>query len=122
VLITAEGLLMYLKPEQALGLIAECARRFPGGQMIFDQAPALANKLGRRGVRTSLRYKAPPMPFSLSVAEAADLVNTVPGVCAVRDLRLPRGRGLVFNTLLQTAYRMRALDSVRPSLTLLEFG
>src|SRR3954454_15298784 len=31
VFITAEGLLMYLQPEDALGLIAECAARFPGG-------------------------------------------------------------------------------------------
>ena len=36
VFITAEGLLMYLQPEQALGLIAQCAKRFPGGQMLFD--------------------------------------------------------------------------------------
>ena len=36
VVITAEGLLMYLQPEQSLGLIAECAKRFPGGQMLFD--------------------------------------------------------------------------------------
>ena len=33
VFITAEGLLMYLQPEESLGLIAECAKRFPGGRM-----------------------------------------------------------------------------------------
>ena len=38
VFITTEGLLMYLQPEEALGLIAECAKRFPGGQMMFDLA------------------------------------------------------------------------------------
>jgi O-methyltransferase involved in polyketide biosynthesis len=78
VFITAEGLLMYLEPEQALGLIAQCAKRFPGG---------------RFGARTSRRYKGPPMPFSLSVKQAANLVTTVPGVGAVRDLQLPPGRG-----------------------------
>lgn len=36
VFITAEGLLMYLQPEQALELIAACAARFPGAQMLFD--------------------------------------------------------------------------------------
>ncbi len=40
VFITTEGLLMYLQPEEALGLIAECAKRFPGGQMMFDLPPA----------------------------------------------------------------------------------
>ncbi len=41
VFITTEGLLMYLQPDEALGLIAECAKRFPGGQMMFDLPPAL---------------------------------------------------------------------------------
>src|SRR5271166_2614798 len=67
VCITAEGLLMYLEPEQALGLITQCARRFPGGEMLFDLPPAWFSKLSRLGMRTSLRYKMPPMPFSLSV-------------------------------------------------------
>ena len=41
VFITAEGLLMYLQPDEALGLIKECARRFPGGQMMFDLPPRM---------------------------------------------------------------------------------
>jgi O-methyltransferase involved in polyketide biosynthesis len=123
VFITAEGLLMYLQPEEALGLIAECAKRFPGGKMVFDLPPRWFAKFSRYcGLRTSLRYKVPRMPFSLSVAEAADLVNTVPGVRAVRDLQLPRGRGLLFNTALSTVYRVPAFDPLRACLTLLEFG
>lgn len=122
VFVTVEGLLMYLQPEQAMGLITECASRFPGGQMLFDVPPAWFTKLTRHGLWTSLRYKSPPMPFSLSVPDAANLVETVPGIRAVRDLQLPPGRGLVFNTVLSTAYRLRALDRLRPSLTLLEFG
>lgn len=122
VFISAEGLLMYLQPEQVMGLIAECARRFPGGRLLFDVPPPLLGLLLRRGVRISLRYKAPPMPFALSVADAADLVNTMPGVRAVRDLPLPTGRGWLFNTVLASTYRLRFLDPIRPSLTLLEFG
>lgn len=79
VFITAEGLLMYLQPEQGLGLIAECAKRFPGAQMLFDMPAASFAKLARRGHRTSRRYKFPPMPFAMSPSEAANLVNTVPG-------------------------------------------
>lgn len=122
VFITAEGLLMYLQPEQAIDLITACASRFPGGRMLFDVPPPWFARVTRRGIRTSLRYKVPPMPFSLSVSAAADLVNTVPGIRAVRDLQLPAGRGLLFSTLLSNAYRLRALDGLRPSLTLLEFG
>jgi O-methyltransferase involved in polyketide biosynthesis len=122
VFITAEGLLMYLQPEDAMGLITECARRFPGGQMMFDLAPAWLAGWARRGMRTSPRYKVPPMPFSLSVSQAANLVNTVPGIRAVHDLPLPAGRGKVLNALVWTAQRTRCLDAVRPVLTLLEFG
>jgi O-methyltransferase involved in polyketide biosynthesis len=122
VFITAEGLLTYLQPEQALGLIAQCAKRFPGGRMIFDLPPPWFARLTRFGLRTSLRYKIPPMPFSLSAAQAADLVNTVPGVRTVHDLRLPPGRGLLLNAALWIVYRTRLFDSLRPCLTLLEFG
>lgn len=107
VFITAEGLLMYLQPEQALGLIAQCAQTFPGGQMLFDLPPRWFAGWSRLGLRTSLRYKVPRMPFSMSVAQAADLVNKVPGVVAVRDLRVPPGRGLWVNMALSTVYRLR---------------
>jgi O-methyltransferase involved in polyketide biosynthesis len=123
VIITAEGLLMYLQPEQALGLITECAKRFPGGQMLFDLPPAWFSKLSRYGgLRTSSRYRVPPMPFSLSAAQAADLTNTVPGVRAVRDMQLPVGRGMLFNAATSFVYRTRLFDPLRPCMTLLEFG
>jgi O-methyltransferase involved in polyketide biosynthesis len=122
VFITAEGLLMYLQPDQALGLIAECAKRFRGGQMMFDLPPVWFAAWARHGMRTSLRYRVPPMPFTLSVAEVANLANTVPGIRAVHDLPMPAGRGKVFNALMWTAQRLPLLDPVRPVLTLLEFG
>lgn len=122
VFITAEGLLMYLQPEQAMGLIAQCATRFPGGRMIFDLPPAWVSRVSQRGTRTSRRYKGPPLPFTLSVAQAADLVNTVPGIAAVHDLRLPPGRGRAFNAAVSMLYRARVLTPMRPCLTLLEFG
>ena len=122
VFITAEGLLMYLQPDEALGLIAECANRFPGGQMMFDLPPVWFAAWARRGMRTSLRYKVPPMPFSLSPTEAANLVDAVPGIRAVHDLPMPAGRGKVFNALMWTAQRLPLFDPVRPVFTLLEFG
>ncbi|WAC92808.1 class I SAM-dependent methyltransferase [Mycobacterium sp. Aquia_213] len=122
VFITAEGLLMYLQPEQAMGLITQCASRFPGGRMMFDLPPAWVSRVSRRGMRTSRRYKGPPLPFSLSAAEVADLVNSVPGVRAVQDLRLPPGRGRAFNAAVSVIYRARMFTALRPCLTLLEFG
>jgi O-methyltransferase involved in polyketide biosynthesis len=122
VFITAEGLLMYLQPDDALRLIAECAKRFPSGQMMFDLPPAWFASLARRGMRTSLRYRIPAMPFTLSVSQAANLVTTVAGIRAVHDLPMPAGRGNVLNALIWTAQRLPLLDPVRPMLTLLEFG
>ncbi|MGV0811768.1 class I SAM-dependent methyltransferase [Mycolicibacterium boenickei] len=121
VFITAEGLLMYLQPEEAMSLIRACAQRFPGGQMMFDLPPEFFAFLTRRGMRTSLRYRVPPMPFSLSPAQLADLVNTVPGVRAVRDVPMPPGRGKVLNTLVR-AQHLKIFDTVRPVVGLLEFG
>ncbi len=122
VFISAEGLMMYLQPDEALGLIAECAKRFPGGQMMFDLPPSGFAALSRRGMRTSLRYRIPPMPFSLTVDEAANLVNTVPGIRAVHDLPHAAARGKVLNAMMWTAQRLPLLDPVRPLLILLEFG
>ncbi|MGV0738928.1 class I SAM-dependent methyltransferase [Mycobacterium syngnathidarum] len=121
VFITAEGLLMYLQPEESMSLIRACAQRFPGGQMLFDLPPAFFAFLTRKGMPTSMRYRVPPMPFSLSPAELADLVNTVPGVTAVHDLPMPPGRGRVLNALLQ-AQHLPIFDPVRPVSGLLEFG
>jgi O-methyltransferase involved in polyketide biosynthesis len=122
VFITAEGLLMYLQPEQALGLIAECAKRFPGGQMMFDLPPRWASVITRRGFRASLRYRVPAMPFAMSVSEIADLVETVPGIRAVHDEPMPAGRGSIFNLIVWTAQRLPLFDPLRPTITLLEFG
>src|SRR6202011_6185470 len=77
VFITIEGLLMYLQPDQALGLIRECARRFPGGRLMFDLPPAWFSALVRYGFRTSLRYRVPPLPFSLCTEHIASLASTV---------------------------------------------
>jgi O-methyltransferase involved in polyketide biosynthesis len=123
VFITAEGLLMYLQPEEALGLIAACAQRFPGGQMMFDLPPHWFAWGSRNGLlRPSLRYRVPPMPFSLSVAQAAQLATTIPGVRAVHDVPLQPGRGRLLNTLIWAAHRLPLLDSVRGVTTRLEFG
>jgi O-methyltransferase involved in polyketide biosynthesis len=122
VFITAEGLLMYLQPTEAMALITECAKRFPGGAMMFDLPPSWFAWIARHGMRTSMRYKVPPMPFSMSASEAARLVDVVPGVRAVHDVALPAGRGRVFNAALWAIQRIPLFDPVRPAFTLLEFG
>lgn len=122
VFVSAEGLLMYLQPDQALGLIAECAKRFPGGQMFFDLPPTIVKKVARRGLRSSKRYRVPPMPFSLSVRQLAKLAATVPEIRAVHDVPMPAGRGLFFGTLYPAFWRFRPVKPYRGVFALLEFG
>ncbi len=122
VFITTEGLLMYLQPDEALGLIAECAKRFPGGQMMFDLPPVFFAAWIRNGSRMSFRYRVPPMPFTLSPSDVANLANSIPGIRAVHDLPMAKGRGKVLNAMMWTALRIPLLDPVRPVVTLLEFG
>ncbi|MDF2583390.1 MAG: methyltransferase [Mycobacterium sp.] len=123
VFITAEGLLMYLQPTEAIALITECAKRFPGGQMMFDLPPYWFAWWARQGLlRPSLRYRVPPMPFSLSVGQAADLANTIAGVRAVHDVEMPTGRGRVLNALIWASYRVPVIDQLRGVTTRLEFG
>ncbi len=122
VFITAEGLLMYLQPEEAMGLIIECAERFPGGQMIFDLPPVVVKKLARKGIRASRHYRVPPMTFSLSPRQLARLAHTVPGIRAVHDLPIPRGRGLFFRTLFPAFWQLPLARQIRGAYTLLEFG
>ena len=122
VFVTAEGLLMYLQPEQAISLIAACAKAFPGGAMMFDLPPVWASALTRHGMPVSWRYRIPPMPFYLSRSQAADLARSVPGVRAVRHVPMPPGRGALLGTVLPAAQRISALAPLLPVWTLLEFG
>ncbi|MCV7419735.1 class I SAM-dependent methyltransferase [Mycobacterium yunnanensis] len=122
VFITAEGLLMYLEPEEALGLIADCAARFPGGRMMFDSVPRWFSARTLKGVKLSSRYLVPPMPFGQSVDDAVALADVIPGIRAAHDVRSPRGRGWWRLAAAPVLDRIGPLRRSRPSITLLEFG
>jgi O-methyltransferase involved in polyketide biosynthesis len=121
VFITAEGLLMYLQPHDAIALIRECAARFPGGRMMFDSIPPFFSRRTLRGVKLSDRYTAPRMPFGMSPDDALALADTVPGVRTARDIMLPPGRGLWKVAAWPPLDRIGLMRRVRPSITLLEF-
>ncbi|BBY31350.1 class I SAM-dependent methyltransferase [Mycolicibacterium sediminis] len=120
--ITAEGLLMYLEPEDALGLIRACAARFPGGRMMFDSIPPWLSRRTLKGWKLSDRYIAPPMPFGQSPDDALALAGHVDGVRVAHDVALPPGRGLWRAASWPPLDRVGAVRRARPSTTLLEFG
>ncbi|MDG4666128.1 class I SAM-dependent methyltransferase [Mycobacterium sp. 236(2023)] len=121
VFITAEGLLMYLPPDEALGLIRACAQRFPGGAMMFDSIPPWFSRRTLRGMKLSGRYTAPPMPFGLTADEALALAGRIPGVTSARDVMMPPGRGLFKLAALPQLDR-GLVHRTRPSITVLQFG
>lgn len=122
VFITAEGLLMYLEPEDSLSLIADCAARFPGGQLMFDSIPHWFSRRTLTGLRLSDRYLTPAMPFAMTADEGLALAGGIDGVRSARDISLPPGRGLWKLAGLSTLDRIGAFRRARPSVTLLEFG
>ncbi|HEY4018939.1 MAG TPA: class I SAM-dependent methyltransferase [Pseudonocardiaceae bacterium] len=122
VFISAEGLFMYFQRDQVMSLIAECAARFPGGRLFFDSIPAWIANRTVKGYRMSDGYTAPPMPFSLSVSEAARLPTQIPGVARVDDLQPPLGRkAWRLRTIRKIAVLPGARD-LRPSITLVSFA
>jgi O-methyltransferase involved in polyketide biosynthesis len=109
VLVTAQGLLMYLDPPDVRWLLATCARRLPGCAMVFDAVPRWFSEHTRSGaIRTRTGYVAPPMPWALDRAELEQL-RALPGVAELTELRLPRGRGALFGVVLPLASLVPAL-------------
>jgi O-methyltransferase involved in polyketide biosynthesis len=120
--ITAEGLLMYIEPEDALGLIRDCARRFPGGQMVFDSVPPWFSQRTLKEHKLSKRYVTPPMPFGFTADDGVALAERIPGVRRARDIAMPAGRGIFKVAFWPPLDRITLLRHRRPSITLLEFG
>jgi len=122
VFITAEGLMMYLQPDEAMDLITQCAKRFPGAEMFFDLPPTIIKKVAPNGIRSTMSYRVPPMPFSLSINQLSALVGTMPGLSAVRDIPMPKGRGFIFNTVFPAFWQFGPIKQFRGVYALLQFG
>ncbi|RVW03109.1 class I SAM-dependent methyltransferase [Rhodococcus xishaensis] len=122
VMVTAEGLLMYLPAGESLKLITDCVRRFPGGRLIFDSIPKWVSRKTMKGLRLSKNYTVPSMPFHLSAAEAAALPERIPEISSAREVSLPFGRGLWGSRLLRKLADAPPLRNVRPTITLCGFA
>lgn len=121
VLVTAEGLFMYLRPSEVRAVIAGCAERFPGGSLVFDAVPRWFSRLTVQGRMRHAGYQAPPMPFGMDAAERPKLLTAHPGVVQVRDVRPAGGRGLL-GALLPYLQGLPVLAAKRPSVTVLDFA
>jgi O-methyltransferase involved in polyketide biosynthesis len=122
VMITAQGLLMYLAPADVARLIAGCAERFPGGSMLFDVIPRWASRMMGRGFQKTKAYRLPPMPWGLNADELATLRSFHPNIVRVREVDIGRGRGFVFRYAVRFLSWIPILCNKRPSFVLLDFG
>jgi O-methyltransferase involved in polyketide biosynthesis len=116
-LVTAQGLLMYLQPDDVHDLVARVAERFPGAAMVLDGVRAPRDASGARGRTT------PPMPWALDAAERDRLRGLHPGI-RLTELRPPRGHGLLHGMvlpLLTGIPAVRFLGVAGPPIVRLDF-
>jgi O-methyltransferase involved in polyketide biosynthesis len=121
VLVTAQGLLPYLQPREALQLILDCAARFRGGQMVFDFVPPWYSWLSRGRHRRFPGYSDVERPFGVTVGQINRLPDQVPDIVAIHYLRRPTGRGWKRRAV-DAAGRLPVLRNHRHSVALLEFA
>ncbi len=69
VLVTAQGLLMYLDEAEVGPVIAGIFQRFPEVELVFDVIPRWLSRRTARGLRASRRYRTPPMPWGMDARE-----------------------------------------------------
>ncbi|MFB7674950.1 class I SAM-dependent methyltransferase [Kitasatospora purpeofusca] len=121
VLITAQGLLMYLPPPRVRELVAACAERFPGGSLVLDAVPRWFAGLTRSGRMRTPGYQAPPMPWSMDARERDKLRTASPAITAVRDVRPTADHGPLA-ALLPLTLTVPPLSTHRPTVTVLDFA
>ncbi|MEC4591666.1 MULTISPECIES: class I SAM-dependent methyltransferase [Nitrospirillum] len=120
--IVAQGLFMYLPEADVRRLVAALARRFPGGQLVFDTVPVWLSRLTLRGLHRTPHYRIPPMPWGIDAdAVVPTLRGWSPQVAVVEtlDYRMPRG----LPRLMDTLFRLTpALRHKLPGLVRVEFA
>ncbi len=94
VYITAQGLLMYFKPEDVGALLRDMAARFPGAWFAFDHIPRWMARKTLRGYYVTKTYRTPPMPWGIDIPELEPTLRAwVPDLAEYRRLPFffPRG-------------------------------
>lgn len=122
VLVTAQGLLMYLPPPDVKRLIADCAERFPGGRMLFDALPRAMVARSQAGAHDvpGAGYRAPRWQWGMDGKEYRKVATASPRIAEVRSLRLPPGRGLY--AIAPVSHLIPGLRAMRMSIVSLRFG
>lgn len=106
VLVTAQGLFMYLERGQVHGLIDACASRFGDGALLFDAVPRwLSDRTRREQLETKTGYRPPPWTWGVDAGEIRSIA-ALPGLSGLRRVRIPRGRGALFGLVMPAVGRV----------------
>jgi len=110
VLVTAQGLLMYLARADVDALLTSCAQRLPAAHLVFDAIPRWLVAQSQRGaLKGGGDYRPPPWQWGIDAREERRLAQLHPCIDDLRALPAPRGRGAVHGLVLPLASRVPAL-------------
>ena len=110
VVVTAQGLLMYLQPAEVSAIIETCARRFPTGSLIFDAVPGWFDRARALQSRAagSRGFAIPPVPWTVDARSIRQIASS-PRIAHLRRLTPPRGRGLLNGVVVPVMQRAAAI-------------
>jgi O-methyltransferase involved in polyketide biosynthesis len=118
-LITAQGLLMYLPLTEVEQLITRCAARFPGAAFVFDAVPArMVDAQGRDKPAKSGGFTPPAWIWGWG-ASARRRLSVLPGVSELHEVQQAKAPGLLFGVLLPALRRMPGLGELMPTFPVL---
>ena len=122
-LVTAQGLLMYLQPRQVRDLVRRCAEAFPGARLLFDGVPWWTSRVTTSAPRRPATgaFVAPPMPWPVSPSQIRAL-RALPGVEDVARVRPPRGRGAALGVVVPVVERLPVARDVLLSVWRVRFA
>jgi O-methyltransferase involved in polyketide biosynthesis len=113
VLVTAQGLLMYLARDEVHRLLATCAARIPAGGIVFDAvSPRMRDRSGREPRAGADGYRPPSWTWAIDRGERR-IIGAIPNISNLETVRLPRGRGVAFRYVVPL---MQAVPPLRNGL------
>jgi len=122
VVVVAQGLLMYLPPQEVEALIVRCADRFRRGVLLFDTVPTWFSELSTRGViRAPNGYRAPPMPFGLNAGDHGRLNRLSPRIASVRTVDPAGGPGALTKFWLPLGRAIPGIRRGMPAIVRVDF-
>lgn len=122
VLVTAQGLLMYLTRGEVHRLLATCAARIRAGGIVFDAvSPRMRDRSARQPQSDAEAYRPPRWTWVIDRRERVT-IRAIPGIAGLETLRLPRGRGVAFRFLVPLAQAVPPLRNGLLSILRARFG